>query len=233
MNIVLYPIFLTVSDIATDVQFKNIFNDLAYGKAPFGSYIMNKKVIDPNTKEVDYADYICSNLKGSEFIWKIDGNDPTVIYNELIEIFTKRLNIVSDSDKNKNIENFNIFNSTKNVGVESWGAINKKMIRNVFFDNYIQENTRKYGLTPTEGKYMYSLITISIMLKRLSSKDIIFENGKIVNIVGLSIDPSKKVNDRIHLKYKQSVIQQEHKKPAPTLSVLWSKYLDNIRTKSK
>jgi hypothetical protein len=233
MNIVLYPIFLGVSDISTDVQFKNIFNELAYGKAPFGSYIMNKKVIDPISKEVDYSDYICSNIKGSEFIWKIENKDPNIIHSELIDIFINRMKIVSDTDKSKNIENFNIFNSNKNNCVETWGNINKKMIRNVYFDNYIQENTRKYNLTTVEAKYMYSLITISIMLKRISSKDIIFENGKITNIIGLSVDVNRPINDRIHLKYKQTVIQPEHRKPPPTLSTLWSKYLETLRTKSK
>ena len=54
----LYPIFLECSQHADDTFWENIFEDLAYGKAPYGTYISK--------------DFLCCGYKKKEFSYKIE-----------------------------------------------------------------------------------------------------------------------------------------------------------------
>ena len=58
-NELIYPIFLEVCKYADeDIFWKYVFEDLAYGRSPYGTYI---------TKN-----FMCCNYKGKEFSYKIE-----------------------------------------------------------------------------------------------------------------------------------------------------------------
>ena len=56
-----YPIFLKLASIQEDTFWKYIYEDLSYGKCPYGIYIQN--------------DYICSFIKGKEFSYHFDDKE--------------------------------------------------------------------------------------------------------------------------------------------------------------
>ena len=58
---IIYPIFLECCQYTTDIFWENVFEDLSYGKTPYGTYI---------TK-----DFLCCNYKEKEFSYKIEKNN--------------------------------------------------------------------------------------------------------------------------------------------------------------
>ena len=73
----------------TDDNFwKFIFEDLAYGKSPYGTYI---------TKN-----FLCCNYKGKEFSYKIDLNkESKILYDEIFNILHNKFGLLSQKDKLK------------------------------------------------------------------------------------------------------------------------------------
>ena len=57
INKLIYPIFLSCCEFSKDNFWKFIFEDLAYGNCPYGTYIVKN--------------YICCNYKGKEFMYTI------------------------------------------------------------------------------------------------------------------------------------------------------------------
>ena len=69
---ILYPVFLECLQFINDAFWENIFEDLAYGKTPYGTYI-NK-------------DFLCCNYKNKEFSYKIEKKDPKTLYNDIYSL---------------------------------------------------------------------------------------------------------------------------------------------------
>ena len=68
------------------LSWKYIFEDLAYGRTPYGTYI---------TK-----DFLCCNYKGKEFSYKIDTTKTgEQLYNELYNILFNKFGLLSIEDK--------------------------------------------------------------------------------------------------------------------------------------
>ena len=83
---IVYPYFLHCCSKTADHFWKYIFEDLSYGKTPYGSYI-NKN-------------FLCCNFKGKNFSYKLDFNktyDKT--FNDIYDLFVKKLGILSPTDK--------------------------------------------------------------------------------------------------------------------------------------
>ena len=73
---ILYPVFLECLQFTNDFFWENIFEDLAYGKTPYGTYI-NK-------------DFLCCNYKDKEFSYKIEKKEPELLYNDILFLLGKK-----------------------------------------------------------------------------------------------------------------------------------------------
>jgi hypothetical protein len=69
---IIYPIFLKTVQYTEDSFWKDTFENLSYGICPIGSYISKG--------------FICSSVKGKEFVFKFSDKDPQVIYNEIFRL---------------------------------------------------------------------------------------------------------------------------------------------------
>ena len=108
MKKIVYPIFLECCQYTNNIFWENIFENLAYGKAPYGSYISEN--------------FLCCGYKQKEFNYKIEKKDSETVYKEVFSLLTNRLGIFSQQEKDfTNLEN-DIKNSRKN-----WNDIKKKM----------------------------------------------------------------------------------------------------------
>ena len=77
---IVYPIFLECLTFAEDNIWKNIFEDLAYGIAPYGTYISKN--------------FLCCGYKDKEFSYKIDSSmNAQVLYTDIYNLITKLLYI--------------------------------------------------------------------------------------------------------------------------------------------
>lgn len=176
-----YSIFLECSKYTEDSFWKCVFEDLAYGKSPYGSYISKG--------------FIYSIYKGKEFSYKIDSfKDPESIFNELYFIFTKKLGIYSLEDRSRNKINL----EDSNIRNMDWNSIKKKNIKDFVIESYVIDMMKSFTLTIQQSKKLLSIINIAFIFKKLTNEDITFSNGKILKIKGISFKP-KQVDYNINI----------------------------------
>ena len=84
---IVYPIFIECCKHATDIFWENIFEDLAYGKTPYGTYISK--------------DFLSCKYKKKEFSYKIERKLPELIYSEVYDLLSNKLGLLSNYEKIK------------------------------------------------------------------------------------------------------------------------------------
>ena len=211
---IIYPIFLECSQFILDKFWENIFEDLAYGKSPYGTYISKGS--------------LTCKYKDKEFIYKIEKKDPKILYNEVYLLLTKKLGLLSHQDKlNKKIDFENIENEIKE-GRKNWNSIKKKNSKDLLIENYVITMKNKYFLSMKQSKYLLSIIFIGMVLKIITVKDIDYSDGVINKIESISFENKKIIfeKDIYDLKFNISNIVIEDKN---LMSVNWTRYLDGLR----
>lgn len=215
---IIYPVFLECCELATDTFWVNVFEDLAYGKTPYGTYI--------------HKNFLCCSYKGKEFSYKIERKDPELLYNDIYSLLTKKLGVISNKEKiNKRVNFHETEYRIKEFGKE-WGNIKKKNIKDILIERYVIDMKNKYLLSIKQAKYLQSIIFIALVFKVIVSKDICYENGKIYKIEGIEF--SRK---NIHIKrniYKIDMgISPEILVEKKAIADNWEKYLAVLRKNSK
>jgi hypothetical protein len=212
---IIYPIFLECFQFIKDTFWENIFEDLSYGKCPYGTYI-NKG-------------FLCCNYKGKEFNYKIEKKNPEQLYKDTYNLLVKKIGLQSQRDKIKNKTNFqNIENEIKEYR-KSWNTIRKKNIKDLLIEKYIIEIKNKHSLSIVQCKKLHSYINIAIILKSITSKDIEYKDGVITNIKGISF----KKNQIIYEKDIYNIYDKENRNciliEKNYMSDSWDKYLIYLR----
>ncbi len=212
----IYPIFLECCKYTDDIFWKYIFEDFAYGKTPYGTYI---------TKN-----FLCCNYKTREFSYKINTDkSPEVLYNEIYDILFNKFGLLSNKDKVKKRE---LFDSTQkeidNQQLSNWNSIKKKSVKNILVENYIIEKKKKFNLSFNQIKKLLSIIVIGIIFKTISSADIDYSNSKINNINGFTFSNKKiHMNKNIYdFNFMTSPRIINEKK---LMSDNWEKFLGNLK----
>jgi hypothetical protein len=177
-NELIYPIFLEVCKYADeDIFWKYVFEDLAYGRAPYGTYI---------TKN-----FMCCNYKGKEFSYKIEvTKQPEVLFDEIYNLLHTKFGLLSDKDKIKKRQIFDSVNDNKDWN-NNWNSIKKKNIKNIIIENFIIKQKTKNLLSIKQARKLLSLIIIGIIFKTITSDDINYENGQINDIEGIKFEEKK------------------------------------------
>ena len=211
---ILYPIFLECLQFTSDFFWENIFEDLAYGKTPYGTYI-NK-------------DFLCCNYKDKEFSYKIEKKDPEILYNDILILLGKKLGILSSRDKNnKQIDFQNIENELKECR-KKWSSIRKKNIKDLLIERYVLNMKERYLLSFKQAQELLSHIFIGLVFKVISVKDIKYKDGVITSIDGISFE-NKKINIEKNIydneiEFRKCVIIEKNE-----MSENWSKYITNLK----
>lgn len=210
---ILYPVFLECCSFTEDSFWKNTFEDLAYGKTPYGSYISK--------------DSICMNQNNRKFSYKIERKDPKVLFNEVYKLFTDKLGIMSKKEKNSRSTDF--YKIEKNIknSRQTWADIRKKNVRDILIERYAVEMKKKHNLTIAQTKYLLSLILIAMMFKAISSKNIIYADDRIVDITGIEIKNGE-VTLTNPLYSLESTPTIEPVGPKKRMSDNWERYLKNL-----
>ena len=168
---IIYPELLECCEFAIDNFWVNIFEDLAYGKCPYGTYI-NKN-------------FLCCSYKDKEFSYKIEHKDPQIIYNNIYKLLTDKLGILSKKEKiRKKSDFYKLESKIKNTNC-NWVDIKKKNIKELLIELYVINMKNKYSLSNKQAKYLHSIIFIALVFKVISPKDIKYNNGKIEYIEGI------------------------------------------------
>lgn len=184
---ILYPIFLACCKYTTDIFWKGIFEDLAYGQAPSGTYI--------------YNGYLSCGIKGKEFNYKFiedddmekntEKNNEKNIYLDVYTFLNKKLGIFSNMEYSKKLQNLINIEANIRKSNENWNKIRKKNVRELILEKYIIYNVENYSLGYSLGRKLLAFIYLAFQFKHLSNNDIIFENGKIEEIIGISFSEKR------------------------------------------
>ncbi len=176
---VIYPIFLKCIDyIENDTFWRETFEELSYGNCYQGSYI-NKG-------------FLCSNVKGKEFIYKFIDKEPEKIYQDVTKLFKEKLNIMSRNDRKVLIDEFEeVEKNLKAIKNTDWVEIKKKSLKDILFQNFLIKAKKKYELSDYQLKKIYNSINLGLMLKSIKNTDIIYDNGEIKEIKGIVFSKGK------------------------------------------
>ena len=168
----LYPIFIQCCQyIANDSFWENIFEDLAYGKCPFGTYISK--------------DFICCNYKHKEFSYKIEKKPALQIYQEVYDLFNKKLGLLSHKEKLLKRKAFKDMEDTMKDSRKKWNDIRKKNIKELMIELYVIRMKKEHSLSIKQARHLLSIIFIAMVFKVITSDDIDYQNGRIENIDGI------------------------------------------------
>jgi uncharacterized protein (UPF0297 family) len=209
---IIYPYFLECIELTNDNEWKIIFENLAYGIAPQGTFI-NK-------------DYLYCRLKNKEFSYKIDRKSNKILFDEVKDILSK----VYNSKNKKNVLNdIKLESNLKEVAL-SWKDIKKKNIKDLLFELYVIDMKKKYNLSDKVSKYLFSIICIALMLKSITNKDIFYENGKIVSINGITFENGNFKFDR-NIYLNSDTICIDTIEDSKLMSDNWNKYIQALKNK--
>lgn len=175
---VLYPIFLKCLPYVEDEFWKDTFEELSYGNCYQGSYLSKG--------------FLCSNVKGREFVYKFIDKEPEKIYFDISKLLKDKLNIMSKNDRKILITEFEeVEKNLKNLKNTEWNDIKKKSTKDILFQNFLIDAKKKYELRDSQLKCLYNSINLGLMLKSIKNTDIIYKNGEIQEIKGFVFSKGK------------------------------------------
>jgi hypothetical protein len=172
---IVYPVFLQCCQYATDVFWENTFEDLAYGKAPHGSYISK--------------DFLCCSYKKKTFSYKIENEDPKQLHDDVYDLLVNRLGMLSQREKAKKKIEFNNAQDKMREERKDWKTIQKKpKIRDLIIEQYVVRMKQKHNLSLKQMRYLLSIIFLAMMFKVITTKDIDYSDGILHNIKGIDFE---------------------------------------------
>ena len=174
---IVYPIFLECCQYATDSYWENIFEELAYGKSPYGSYISKG--------------FLCCSYKKKDFSYKIEKKNPKQMYEDIYNLLTNKLGLLSQQDKIKKRKLFKDVEKSLNDCRKNWNDIRKKNVKELLIELYVTRMKDKHSLTIKQARHLLSIIYIGLVFKVITCKDIDYSEGQINNIEGITFSKRK------------------------------------------
>lgn len=216
---IIYPFFLECCQYAKDTFWETVFEDLAYGITPYGTYINNN--------------LLCCSYKNKEFSYKLERKDPKTLYNDIYKLLFAKAGILSQRDKQKKRLDFNNVGKDIKDSRQKWSDIRKKNVRDLLIERYVISLKNKHSLTIKQAKHLLSVITIALVSKVITSKDIVYEGGKILHIEGIEINNGKAILTKDIYDIDTDYTIKEEEVPKNKLSDYWEKYLKQLQKDTK
>jgi hypothetical protein len=211
---IVYPVFLECCQYADDIFWENVFEDLAYGKPPYGTYISKG--------------FLCCSFKNKEFSYKIERKDCKILYEDIYNLLTEKLGILSHKEKAQKKLDFHELEKNIKQSRQEWCNIRRKNIKDIMYEKYVIDMKRKHSLSIKSCKYLLSVILLSIMFKTITAKDIVFKDDKIQSIEGIDFLKGKVILKR-PLCSLEEIIQEPEESSSKLFSENWEKYLKLLR----
>lgn len=211
---IVYPVFLECCQHAEDTFWENVFEDLAYGKAPYGTYISK--------------DFLCCSYKRKEFSYKIEKKDASLLYNDIYNLLTQKVGLLSQREKVKKRKAFIDIEDSIRESRKHWSDIRKKNIKELLIELYVTRMKNKYSLSIKQARYLLSIIMLGLVFKVISSDDIDYREGVIHSIEGIDFTKKQVIIQRdfytIEVSFAPNIVLDKK-----IMADEWEKYLKNIR----
>jgi hypothetical protein len=214
---IVYPVFIECIPFTEDIFWENIFEDLAYGKTPYGTYISK--------------DFLCCKYKKKDFSYKIERKNPKILYEEVYDLLANKLGLLSSEEKIKKKKLCNeLETKLKNSG-KNWIDIKKKNIKETLIELYVTKMKNKYSLSISQSRYLLSIICIAMVFKVITNKDIEYENGVIHNIKGIDFINKQIIVDKdlykLETSFAPDIVLYKN-----LMSDSWEKYVKDLKKTS-
>jgi len=165
---IIYPHFLHCCQETEDHYWKYIFEDLSYGRAPYGVYF---------TKG-----FMCCGFKGKEFSYRVDPHIPVPqLFKEVKTILNVKLGIKSSSDILSTREKFE--KTSERLALHEcndWTLLKKKEVRGLLLENFIISQNKNFNRI--KQKRLLSSLMLAIQLKIINNEDISIYHGRVTEI---------------------------------------------------
>lgn len=212
---IIYPHILECCPHCPDVFWENVFEDLAYGKPPYGTYISN--------------DFLSCNYKKKDFSYKIEENkESTVLYREIYNLLKNRLGLLSRQDKANIKLDFENTEETLKKSRKTWVDIKKKNIKELLIEQYVIKMKSLHKLGIKQARFLNSIISIAMVFKVITSSDIDYRDGIIHSIDGIDFLKRKVVLER-DLYSINGTFTPEIVIGNKVMSEQWDKFLKDLR----
>ena len=186
-------------------------------------------------KSIITSTYWAYGLKDKTFSYKIERKKIQDLYNDIYDIITKKLKILSDKEQCEKQTEFDNYEKNLMLTRENWNKISKKTVKDSLYEKYAIDIQKEHNLTKQETKRLLSFIDISLFFKTITNKDIIYENGRIKRIEGIEIDlsdPRKKIKIKFNKDiFKQQIPSEPETKVNISVKNLWEKYVKTFEKK--
>lgn len=206
----LYPCFIECCKYTDDIYWKFIFEDLAYGKTPYGVYFSK--------------DFLCCNFKNKEFTYKVETKKSAkLLYEEIYNVLHNKFGLLSKQDQimqKKMFENTQEELQNRN---HDWKSIKKKSIKQNLIEKYAIDMKKKHKLSNKKMKRLFSLIVLGLIFKTITIDQIVYKNGSIHKIIGISYkngDFSFAPVEKTEKSSQPEIILDQN-----TMATHWPKYL--------
>jgi len=214
---IIYPIFLECCPHAKNAFWENIFEDLAYGKTPYGTYI---------SKE-----FLCCSYRKKDFSYKIERKPSIQVHTEVYNLLTNKLGLFSPQERTQHKKEFEDLENTMRYSRDDWSSIRKKNVKELLVELFVTRMKNKHSLTLKKARYLLSIIFMAMIFKVITSSDIEYNDGQIQSIKGISFSKNKIIVecDLYNLEPISTtrIIEKKTK-----MSDNWVKYLKELRKSS-
>lgn len=211
---IVYPIFIECLQFTEDIFWENIFEDLAYGKTPYGTYLSK--------------DFLCCKYKKKDFSYKIERKEPKILYEEVYDLLANKLGLLSNEEKIKKKRLFNALETNLKKSGKNWVDIKKKNIKETLIEVYVTKMKNKYSLSIAQARYLLSIIFIAVVFKVITNKDIEYENGVIHNIKGIDFIKKQIIVEKdlykLETSFAPDIVLDKN-----LMADSWEKYLKDLK----
>lgn len=174
----IYPLFIECQKYIVDEFWRTLIEACSHGKFPKGmKYNPHSNVITVKTSNSSQYEVFDTSLP------------PEVLYKLLLKIFRSKLNIYSPNDIRIQKEKLEKIRKTQEIVIDKeWKDIKPRSFKDIFLINYTIKMQTTHNLSDQATRSIYNSINLAFQYKQLISDDIVYENGKILNIKNMEYD---------------------------------------------
>lgn len=211
---ILYPIFLECCVFAVDNFWENIFEDLAYGKPPYGTYISK--------------DFLCCGYQKKDFSYKIERKDPEQLYTEVYKLLSGKLGLLSPQEKISQQKKFDTYENSIRISRDSWTSIRKKSTKELFIELFVTRMKNEHSLSLKQSRHLLEVILMAMVFKTIESGHVNYSNGAIQSIDGITFSKGK-INIAYDLYNLDITTVAELPTDKKLMSDNWTQYLKELK----
>lgn len=189
-----YEIFLKCKNLSKDDFWKNLYEELAYN-GRFSAKYTNSKT----NKIIKIED---TNIVFGSISYYFKDKTPQEIINELQPLINENTKFMSKTDiKNKNIklENERLSKYKELINKNSFSSIKIKSWRKKCLIDYVLMLGKKYSIPDNKLKIFYDSLNYTFLTKAHNSKDVVYKDGKILDIKGIKFVNGELINSRFNI----------------------------------